>query len=256
MRNLTASIARLILYAIWSSDMSAAYAPEVTFPELFKNPAKYDRKRVIINGIADAGGGLLWVWRDPKAWQDLKACLKTRGQVCDDTGAIFVVYDTPPRAKVGLYDHVNAHHVRATGIIDTRIRGHLGGDPFSMVLEHLEVLPGPRLREFIPILGFFRNDSGMTIKLETEFGNEGMFTDGIRSGQVIGAGKIGKGTVIVKTMKDVVFAKAQMIPPRLFDPYYDRPAKAYYFRITNHSIEPVYPKDAIGWNKGYTGDRD
>jgi hypothetical protein len=57
-------------------------------------------------------------------------------------------------------------------------------------------------------------------------------------------------------MTDVIFAEAQMIPPRLIDPYYDRPAKAYYFRITDHSIDPVYPKNAIGWNKGYTLDRD
>jgi hypothetical protein len=96
----------------------------------------------------------------------------------------------------------------------------------------------------------------MTIKLETKFGNEGMFTEGIRPGELTCAGKIGKGTVTAKTTRDVVFAKAQMIPPRLFDPYYDGPAKAYYFQITNHSIEPVYPKDAIGWNKGYTLDRD
>jgi hypothetical protein len=181
--------AGLVLCGVWhaapiaeaqlAGNRTPSGPPQVTFRELFKDPAKYNRKRVTIAGIADAGGGLLWIWRDVKAWRDLEACLKTRRRDCDDTGAIFVVYDTPPRAKVGLYDHVNARHVRATGIIDTRIHGHLGMDPFSMVLEHLEVLPGPRVRDFIPILGYFKNDSGMTIKLETKFGNEGMYTEGI-----------------------------------------------------------------------------
>jgi hypothetical protein len=256
MRNLIAAIIALIVYAIFSSNGNVASAPEVTFPDLFKDPAKYDRKRVTISGIADANGGPLWVWRDLKAWRDLEACLKTHRRDCDDTGAIFIAYGNPPSAQVGLYEHLHARRVRATGIIDTRIHGHLGFDPFSLVLEHLEVLPGPRVREFIPILGFFKNDSGMTIKLETWFGDEGMFTEGIRPSALICAGKIGRGTVIAKTMSDVVFAKGEMIPPRLFDPYYDRPWKCYYFRITNHSIDPVYPKDAIGWNKLYNVDRD
>src|SRR2546428_12859214 len=143
MRSLTGPIIGVIVYAICSSNGSAANAPQVTFSELFKDPANSDRKRVTITGIADADGGLLWIWRDVKAWRDLKACLKSRRRDCDETGAIFIIYDNPPRAKVGLYDHVNARHVRATGTIDTRIHGHLGTDRFAMVLEHLEVLPGP-----------------------------------------------------------------------------------------------------------------
>jgi hypothetical protein len=150
----TGPIVALIAYAICGLNTSAASAPEVTFRDLFKDPPKYNRKHVTISGIADADGGLLWIWRDLKAWRDVEACLKSHKRDCDDTGAIFAVYDTPPREKVGLYDHVNARRVRATGIIDTRIHGHLGMDPFSMVLEHLEVLPSPRVPEFIPILGF------------------------------------------------------------------------------------------------------
>src|SRR5713226_2481225 len=95
----TAPIVEAQLVRGWESSAP----PQVTFPELFKSPAKYNRKRVTIAGIADAGGGLLWIWRDIKAWRDLEACLKTRRRDCDDTGAIFVVYDTPSRAKVGLY---------------------------------------------------------------------------------------------------------------------------------------------------------
>ena len=256
MRNLTGPIIGLIVCTICSSNNSAANAPQVTFSELFKHPANYDRKRVTITGIADADGGLLWVWKDVKAWRDLEQCLESRKRDCDSKGAIFVVYDTPARSERGLYDHVNARWIRVTGVLDTRIHGHLGGDPFSIVLEKLEVLPGPRVREFIPIIGFFKNDSGRTIRFETKFGHEAMSTEGVRPGEVIWAGKIGRGTAFAKTMNGVTFAKGDMIPPRFIDPYYDRRLKLYYFRITDHAIEPVLPRDAVGWVKARLIDRD
>jgi hypothetical protein len=251
----------LVLVRPGASAQSAALtagknSTEATFAELFRNPEKYDRRRVTITGIADADGGLVWVWRDVKARRDLDAYLERRQRDCDPTDAIFVPYETPIRSLHGLYDHVNGRHVRVTGILDRRIHGHLGGDPFSIVLEDLEVLPGPRVSEFIPIIGFFKNDSGKTIEIETSFGSEGAYAPGIRAGSISCVGKIGQGTIVAKTMKGVVFARGQLIPPRLSDPYYDRPMKSYYFRITSHAIEPVLPKDAIGWNKGYTYDRD
>jgi hypothetical protein len=256
MRNFAARIIGLIAFAICVHNGSAANPPEVAFQELFKNPAKYDRKRVTIRGIADADGGLLWIYRDVKAWRDLEQCLESRKRDCDDTGTIFVPYDTPPRAERGLYDHVNARWVRVTGILDTRLHGHLGGDPFSIVLDKLEVLPGPRVREFIVILGFFKNDSGRTIRFETKSGDESMMTEGVGPGAVIWAGKIGRGTAFAKTMNGVTFAKGDLIPRRLIDPYYDRGLKLYYFRITDHSIEPVLPRDAVGWVKTRLVDRD
>ncbi len=256
MRILSAAMIGLIAYSTVDRNSHATSVPEVTFQELFANPPKYDRKRVTIRGIADAGGGLLWIWRDAKAWRDLEQCLKSRKPDCDNQGAVFIPYQTPPRADTGLYDHVNARWARVTGILDTRIHGHLGGDPFSIVLERLEVLPGPRVREFIPILGFFKNDSGRTIRFETKFGNEAMSTEGVRSGEVIWAGRIDKGTAFAKTMSGVTFAQGEMIPPRLIDPYYDRAMKIYYFRITDHSIDPVLPRDATGWVKTRLVDRD
>jgi hypothetical protein len=253
MRNLI-TVGVGLLIAVRAS--AVAPAPEVSFRDLFSNPAKYDRKRVAIRGIADADGGLFWIWRDVKAWHDMEQCLKSRKRDCDNQGAIFIPYETPPRAERGLYDHVNARWVRVTGILDRRIHGHLGGEPFSIVLERVEVLPGPRIRDFIPILGFFKNDSGRTIRFETKFGNEAMSTEGVRPSEVIWAGKIDKGTAFAKTMSGVTFAKGEMIPPRLMDPYYDRAMKVYYFRITDRSIDPVLPRDAAGWVKAPLVDRN
>lgn len=243
-------------YAILLSTITGSLAADVTFVELFKNPARYDRKLVTINGVADVGGGHMWVWRDLKAWRDEDAYVSGKKKHIDNDVAIFIFYILPSSAKTDPYDYANARHVRVTGILDTRIKGHLGMDPFSIILHHLEVTPGPRIREMLPVIGFFRNDTNRTINLETKCGTGGGLTFGVQPGGVTCMGEIKRGTAIASTTSDVPFATTQILLPRLFDPYYDRPRKAYYFRVSDRSIEPVLPRNAKNWDLGYLGERD
>ena len=124
------------------------------FEQLFENPSAFNHKRVTITGIADSVGDNFWVWRDAAAYRHAEA-----------KGAIFIVCNLPVTAVRSPSEYANAHWVKVTGIIDTSVHGHFGMDPFSLVTQRVEVLPGPRLQEFLPILGFFRNDTGQTIDI-------------------------------------------------------------------------------------------
>ena len=145
------AVKRVALTAAILGVAHASFGADLTFEDIFANPARFNHKRVTITGLADVGGDAFWVWRDAKAWRHV-----------EDKGAIFVACRIPAGAVVSPYDYANARFVRVTGTIDTSIHGHLGMDPFSLVLERVEVRPGPRQREFLPILGYFQNDTRTT----------------------------------------------------------------------------------------------
>ncbi len=215
-------------------------AAETKFADIFSNPAGFNHKRVTITGLADIGGDAFWVWRDAKAWRH-----------ADDEGAIFVAYDIPAKATVSPYDYANARFVRVTGTIDTSIHGHLGMDPFSLVLEHVEVLPGPRQREFLPILGYFQNDTRDKLHIKITDG-EGYTVSDIPAGNH-SVFAIKKGAVALTTPCGRIVAQSRLLPPSRF---YDSQKKIYYFRISGSGITSVMPQDAKRWKLSSTGDRD
>src|SRR5205807_7417340 len=95
----------------------ACFAVDVKFDDLVINPARFDRKTVTITGLADVEGDGFWVWRDGQA---LKHVDVKRG--------IFIAHEIPRGAEFSPYARANLHFVRVTGIVDTRIHGHLGMD--------------------------------------------------------------------------------------------------------------------------------
>ncbi len=128
--------------------------------------------------------------------------------------------------------------------------------PSRLFLRNSKCSLGPESANSLRFSDSLKTTRAETIRFETEFDREAMSTEGVRPGEVVCAGKIGRGTAFAKTMSGVTFAKGRMIPPRLIDPYYDRAMKLYYFRITDHAIEPVLPRDAVGWIKFPLVDRD
>lgn len=220
------------------------FAAEVKFDDLVNNPTRFDRKRVTINGLADVEGDGFWVWRDGRALKRV-----------DVKRAIFVAYEIPAKAVISPYAHANLHFVRVTGTVDTRIHGHLGMDPFSIVLEKVEVLPGPRQKQFLPILAWFRNESDREVKMEVKYKNEtAWFTVEPHTINCTGIEK-GKGTAVAKTRSERPFAQCALTPPGS-QGYYDRDKVAYYYRITTDKIEPVLPTEARHWHFYPMPDRD
>jgi hypothetical protein len=219
-------------------------ADEVAFDEVVKNPSRFDHRRVTITGLADVEGDGFWVWRDGRALQRV-----------DEKGSIFIAYEIPPHAVRSPYDHANLHFVKVTGIIDTRIHGHLGMDPFSLVLEHVEVLPGSRQKQFLPILVWFRNESDREVKMEVKYKNEtAWFTVEPHTIDCTGIEK-GQGTAVAKTRSERPFAQCALTPPGS-QRYYDADKHSYYYRITKDKIEPVLPNETRHWHFYPMPDRD
>jgi hypothetical protein len=221
------------------------FAAEVQFDDVIKNPSRFNHQRVTVTGLAEVQGDTFDLWRDARACKEV-----------DNKHYMFVAQHFPAGARRNPCEYANLHFVKVTGFIETSIHGHLGMDPCSLVLEHVEVLPGPRLKQFLPILGFFRNETVKKINLRAYWrGHDGTSSFGIPPGN-IDCFAIEKGRVEATTVNDKTFAQCELIPPRLIDQFYDRQTKAYYFRISENRIEPVLPQNARGWNRGYMSGRD
>lgn len=214
---------------------------EVPFEDVAKNPSQFNHKRITVRGLADVGGVEFALWRDEGALKH--ANLKQ--YICIDVRFPRGVTRNP-------YEYANLHFVKVTGIVDTTIHCSMNADPFAIRLERVDILPGDRLRQFLPILGFFRNDTSKTINIKTSWGAASLR---VRPG-VIDCFAIQKGNAEATTLSGKPFARCDLIPPRAIDRYYDRQTKAYDYRITQNGIDPVLPNDAKGWKRGYTADRD
>src|SRR5205807_10062104 len=113
------------------------------------------------------------------------------------------------------------------------------------------------LREFLHILGVFRNDTGRIVDIRASRRGGVDYVHVLHVAPATIAGfAVEKGTVTATSVAGKTLAEGKIMPARLIDPYYDRQKKAYYYRITHSSIEPVLPQDAQGWGRGYTGGRD
>jgi hypothetical protein len=226
-----------------------AFAADVSFDALLSEPRRYHHRHVTVTGIAEIGGGLDFaLWRDAAARRhgNLKKVITVLHRQDEMERAL--------RSGKGIAPHsgANLRWVKITGMVDTDLRGRFGDEPFQLLLEKLQVLPGRRLYEFLPVIGFFRNDSSEEVRF-TLYDTLGHFAGETGAGPH-GISQIGvkKGTAVVTTLGGKKLAACPTADSRYFDPA----KKSYYFTFASGKIEPVFPRDAISWSLGYLGDRD
>ena len=217
------------------------FGSETVFDDVVKHPSRFNHKRVTVRGLADVGGDEFALWRDARALKhaDLKH------YIC-------IAVQFRRGATRNPYEYANLHFVKVTGVVDTDIHCFGGTDPFAIRLERVEVLPGKRLKEFLCVIGFFKNDTPQSIDIQMSWG-EALLNLG--PGEITSMA-IRKGTTAALNRSGRRFAQCDLMSPQLGERYYDREIKAYYYRITKNSIEPVLPSDAKEWKRGYTYDRD
>ena len=235
-----ASVLAIVCFA------QTSFTAEVRFDDLMRNPSRFHQQQVTVTGLAEVGY-TIELWRDVRARHrvDLKRVI-TVVQRVDEARRGSVI---APHSEANLY------WVKVTGIVDTHLHGRVGDEPFQLLLEHLEILPGPRERQFLPVLGYFRNDTSITVRL-TAYRPSGKYAETGAGPGGITEIAIHKGKVVVSRLSGKPLAQCELTSPRGAGSYYDPQRKAYYFRITNTGIQPVLPQGARGWNLGYTGDRD
>ena len=212
-------------------------AIEISADQLIKNPKKFDRQRVTVRGIADDGGTRLLIYADYNA--------KKR----NDLKRMFVAYVDPklgpyPGTNFGHYADTNARPVKVTGIIDARLKGMFGFDPFGMQLERVQVL-GPRIHEVLIPLAYFRNDSKRKVEVNGSYGDQGFSVE-------IDPGKHDETGVDKHLLVRILIAKREIarfgpMTDEQWHRYFDPKKRSFYFRITNNAIQLVAPKAARTW---------
>lgn len=227
----------------------AAFAGEVSFDALLSDPQRYHHRQVTVTGIAEIGGGMdfpLWREADTRRRGDLKKVMSVLQRQDEMERAL--------RSGKGIAPHssANLRRVKVAAIVDTDLHGRFRDEPFQLLLEKLQVLPGRRLYEFLPVIGFFQNGSSQEVRF-TLFDTRGHFAGETGAGPH-GITQIGvkKGTAVVTTLGGKKLATCPTADSRYFDPA----KKGYYFRFASGKIGPVFPRDATSWSLGYLGDRD
>jgi hypothetical protein len=229
-------------------------AAEVAFDDLIKSPARFDRERVTVTGLIEVNGDDNDLWRDAYARRRL-----------DLKHSIHVVPDLRlppyPGTNMSADSPANLHWVKVTGVVDASFRGRFGDERFGLLEEKIQILPGPRLREFLSILGWFRNETSETVYIKI------LFRDGYTSFGVwphtLGMESITddvhkRSTAVVSRTRDGnPIAKCDLMPRRSREQYYDAEKRAYYYRITPNKIEQVLPSEARkNWRLYPMPDRD
>ena len=115
----------------------------------------------------------------------------------------------------------NLHWVKLTGVVDTTARGRIGDEPFGLLQKKIELLPSPRLKEFLTILAWFKNDSGREVNMEVKSGlGVAWFT--IAPGKIAEVGiEKGNETATAKNRPKKPFAQCALTPQGS-DRYFDR----------------------------------
>ena len=227
---------------LWQSSVAAAISAD----ELIKNPKRFEGQRVTVRGIAEDGGDRLFIYADYNA-------IKRR-----DLKRMFIAYldaklPPYPGTNYGYYAYTNARWVKITGIVDMRLKGRFGFDPFGVRLERVEVLR-PRIRELLIPLAYFRNDTNREVEVRGDYANQGFsFSLGPRQHNAIGTEKRLKVSATVRQREVATFGPMTEAQWRQ---YFDLKRRAFYFRITGGSIELVHPKAARTWPWDALPDRD
>ncbi len=223
-------------------------AAEVSFDDLVRNPARYNLQRVTVKGILEVYGDDNELWRDVSARQriDLNRCI----HVWVDLKRL-----PYPGTNMSPDSPANLHWVKVTGIADTSMHGRFGDERFGLFEEKIQILPGPRLKQFLPVKVWFMNDSGHKVIVNVKTRNQGTeFTlerNTLDSALIEGS----KSTATITNPNGSLYAKAVLTPPgsRV---YYDAEKRYYYCRIEKDRVEPVAPLTARHWHFYPNPDRD
>jgi hypothetical protein len=214
----------------------ASFGVEVQFDDLLKNPARFNHQEVTVKGLLVVEGD------DNSLWQDTESLRRL-----DWKHWIHVYPDLSlppyPGTNMSRDSPANLHWVKLTGVVDTTARGRIGEEPFGLLQKRIEILPGPRLKQFLTILAWFKNDSGREVNMEV---NSALGTAwfAIPSGKVAETGiKKGKGTATAKNRSNKSFARCTLTPAGS-ERYFDREKYAYYYRVTKNTIDAVLPSEA------------
>jgi len=203
--------------------------PASDFEQIVKNAKKFNGKRVTLVGLAEIGGSEFFLYPDVQSAK--------RGE-----NAIFVdahILNENP------YEKFNNHWLKITGIIDTGIRPPLGVGECSIVLERLELLPRPPLRDD-SVRAVFQNQTGETIDIKIPTPNGYSYAMRIPPDSATKATLISNGEVTVSKRSGETIAKGTLSWGTA-DKYFDRNSRTFYYRISNSGISRVLPREAKNW---------
>jgi hypothetical protein len=208
---------------------SVQAAPSSDFKRLLAHPAAFHGKRVTLTGVAKIGGSEFFLYPDVSALRDSKP-------------AVFVAQN--PRGA--MYDKFNNHWLKVTGIVNAKGHGPLGGDTCELRLERVEPLPRPSLPDR-NIYGVFRNEGPATVTLKVS-APSGYSVFDIPPHFTAPPGVISNGTVEVTTRSGKLLAKANLLPRGAAERYFDNAHRTYYYRVTEKTIDLVWPSETTRWD--------
>lgn len=237
---------RILFIVAGVTAATACFGAEVPFAELHKSPASFAGKKLTVRGLVEVAGDYIYLW--PDAAMCKKEQLKN---------SIFVVQDLRkapyPGTNLSPYSPANLRWAKVSGTVNTSYHGIFGDEPFGLILEKIEVLPGPRLKELLPVLVYLCNETGKDVRVQLKAGS-------ITEESTISAGALYDSAIPHDGWKVVIsFGGRPIISSvvrRSLGAYYDRARRAYYYRITPSSIAPVRPEASAHWKFAPTPERD
>ena len=222
----------------------SAFATEVQFDDLRTNFKQYAGQRVTVKGILEVAGNDNYLYRDIQGRENQRVLIHVLPDLNRPDSPGGLAPDAP----------LNLHWVKITGVVDPSFHGHSGNEPFALQQTQIEVLPGPRLKRFLPILAWFKNETQHDVQVEIDAGRWATSLP-VDKGEV-GSADLYKGRNNVSVTKDrKVFAQLKLDNLRS-SRFYDRQRRACYFRITDRKIILVSRSEVRTWKFAPTPERD
>ena len=222
----------------------SALAAEVQFDDLHTNFKRYAGKEVTVKGVLEVAGNDNYLYRDILGRQRQRIWIHVLPNLNRPDSAGGMAPDAP----------ANLHWVKVTGIIDVTFHGHFGNEPFGLRQTKIELLPGPRLKQLLPTLAWFRNESQHGVGIQI---NGGRWVTGFDlAPNEVGSADMYKGVNYLTVTRDVSVLDTLKISNVQSSRFYDRQRHARYFRITDRKILAVPPSRTRNWKFAPTPDRD
>jgi hypothetical protein len=210
---------------------SIGSSPPGDFERLLTSPHAFHHKRVSLTGVAHIYGDEFFLYQN--AYTAKKS---------DPSQAVLIV----PNRNKSLYEKLNNHWVKVTGIVDATAHGLLGSVPCEITPTNVTVVSGPSLEDQ-DVYAVFRNETDKIVNLRAPA--PGGYADvDLKPGQV-STFVIAKGTAVVHVESGKAQSKTELMSSRIPKPYLISGKQTYYYKITKDKIEIVSAKDAQAWNR-------